>query len=144
MKHWLVKQEPDTYPFSQLVADGRTAWTGVRNYQARNFLREMCVGDAVLYYHSVGEKAVVGTAKVARGAFPDPTMGQGEEKGGWVAVELEADASLPRPVSLAEIKADPALSGLLLVRHTRLSVMPIGLAEFQRITGTHHPVKLTE
>ena len=133
MKHWLVKQEPAAYPFSQLVADGRTAWTGIRNYQARNFLREMRVGDTVLYYHSVEEKAVVGVASVSRTAFPDPTMDQAEMKGEWVAVELKAGEALARPVGLAEIKADPALAGLLLARHSRLSVMPVGAAEFRRI-----------
>ena len=135
MKHWLVKQEPDAYPFSQLLADGRTDWTGIRNYQARNFLREMRVGDTVLYYHSVAEKAVVGTASVSREAFPDPTMEADEPTDAWVAVELTAGEAFPNPVPLSTIKSDPVFKELLLVRHSRLSVMPVSPPEFRRIVA---------
>ena len=105
MKHWLVKQEPDAYPWKQFVADGHADWTGVRNFQARNFLRQMAVGDAVLYYHSVTEKCVVGIATVSRLAFPDPTAKEGD----WSAVELRPREPLPNPVSLARMRDDPKL-----------------------------------
>ena len=134
MKHWLVKQEPEDYPFNQLQADGCTDWTGVRNYQARNFLRDMRVGDTVLYYHSGKEKAVVGTASVKRAAFADPTADKEEASGGWLAVELAANGKpFAQPVTLAAIKADAAFRKLLLVRHSRLSVMPVSPEEFRRI-----------
>lgn len=128
--HWLVKQEPGDYPFSRLVADGKTAWEGVRNHQARNYLREMARGDLVLYYHTGDEKAVVGVARVTRPAFADPTAPPGEE---WVAVELEAVRALARPVPLAEVKRDRALAGMALVRVARLSVQPVAPAEFERV-----------
>ena len=138
MRHWLVKQEPGAYPFSQLVADGRTDWTGVRNYQARIFLREMRVGDEVLYYHSVEEKAMVGVARVTREAFPDPTAEEGEAERGWVAVELTAGEAFTKPVPLTVIKADAALKDLPLIRHSRLSVMPVSPADFRRIVALGH------
>jgi predicted RNA-binding protein with PUA-like domain len=131
MNYWLVKQEPDSYPFAQLLADGKTDWTGVRNYQARNFLRAMEKGDHVLYYHSGKDKAVVGTATVARAAFADPTAEAADE--GWVAVEIRSGKALKLPVPLAAIKADPQLGGMLLVRHSRLSVMPVTQAEYEHI-----------
>ncbi len=133
MNHWLVKQEPEDYAFAQFVKDQRTDWTGVRNFQARNFLRAMATGDAVLYYHSGGEKAVVGEAAVSRVAFPDPTAGPDEQKGAWVAVELRAGEAFRRAVSLAEMKADPALRDLLLVKQSRLSVLPVTPAQYARI-----------
>ena len=135
MKYWLVKQEPVAYPFSRLVADGQTDWTGIRNYQARNFLREMCVGDEVLYYHSVEEKAVVGIASVSREAFADPTAANGKvgEESTWLAVELRAIRAFVKPVLLSTIKTNVALQGLLLIRHSRLSVMPVSMLEFRRI-----------
>lgn len=126
---WLVKQEPADYPWAQLIAEGATAWTGVRNFQARNHLRAMQPGDPVLYYHSGTERAVVGLARVARAAYPDPTARDGD----WVAVDLKPVRALPRPVSLAEIKADPALKNLPLIRQSRLSVMPVGESEFRRL-----------
>jgi predicted RNA-binding protein with PUA-like domain len=128
-RHWLVKQEPDSYPWEAFVRDGSTSWDGVRNYQARNNLRAMEVGDPVLFYASGEVKAVVGTARVARGGYPDPTA----DEPGWVSVGLKAEGPLRRPVTLAEIKADPALSGLLLVRNSRLSVVPVGPGEYERI-----------
>ena len=133
MNFWLVKQEPADYPFSRLAADGRTDWTGVRNFQARNNLRAMSVGDRVLYYHSVEEKRVVGVARVTRAAFADPSVTADDPSGEWLAVELAADAPLARPVTLAELKNDPELSNLPLIRHTRLSVVPVTRAEFERI-----------
>ena len=132
MHYWLVKQEPEDYPFARLAAEGRTDWTGVRNFQARNHLRAMQAGDRVLYYHSGSEKAVVGTARVTRAAFADPTVAD-DPPGAWLAVELAADGPLVRPLPLAEIKADPALQDLLLIRQPRLSVMPVDRAAFDHI-----------
>ena len=128
-QYWLVKQEPEDYAWSDFVRDGRTAWTGVRNYQARNNLRGMRGGDAVLFYHSGEEKQVVGVARVVKPAFPDPTS----TEPAWVAVELAPDRPLARPVTLAAIKADPALKDLPLIRHSRLSVMPVSAASFARL-----------
>ncbi len=129
-RHWLVKQEPAAYPWSQFVADGGTAWTGVRNYQARVNLRAMRVGDPVLYYHSVSEKAVVGIAEVAREAYPDPTAPAGED---WSCVDLRPVCALPDPVTLDRIKSDPALREIVLLRNSRLSVQPLTPPEFARI-----------
>ncbi len=128
-KYWLVKQEPTSYPFSQLVKDRRTDWDGVRNYQARNNLKAMKKGDLVLYYHSVKEKQVVGIAKVVEEAYPDPTTDDPR----WVAVKLEAVRPLDRPVPLEAIKGDPKLAEIPLIRQSRLSVMPLRKAEFDRI-----------
>ncbi|MCY7329870.1 MAG: EVE domain-containing protein [Saprospiraceae bacterium] len=129
MQYFLIKSEPDAYIFEQLQADGRTRWDGVRNYQARNNLRAMRVGDLCLYYHSNIGLAVVGVARVAREHFPDPTA----EKGDWSAVEVEPVQALDRPVPLTEIKNDPALQNLGLVRNGRLSVMPVTFDEFSTI-----------
>lgn len=131
-QHWLVKQEPAEYAWEDLVRDGRTDWTGVRNFQARNHLRAMRAGDAVLFYASVSTKAVLGVGRVSRTAFPDATVEAGE-KGEWSAVELTAVRGLARPVTLAAIKADPALTQIALLRQSRLSVMPLTAAEFARI-----------
>lgn len=122
MNYWLVKQEPSKYPFSLFCKEKKTIWDGVRNYQARNFLRAMQVGDQVLYYHSVDEKAVVGIAQVLKTAFPDPTSPKGEE---WSSVLLEATRALAKPVTLDQLKAEKKFSDLLLLRQSRLSVMPI-------------------
>lgn len=132
---WLVKQEPADYPWSRFVAEGGTAWTGVRNFQARNHLRAMQPGDPVLYYHSGAEKAVVGLAEVVRAAYPDPTAKEGD----WVAVDLKPVRALARPVPLAEIKADPALKNLPLVRQSRLSVLPVSDAEFKQLLAHAEP-----
>jgi predicted RNA-binding protein with PUA-like domain len=126
---WLVKQEPTSYSWSDFVADGETNWTGVRNYTARNNLRRMHEGDEVLFYHSGEEKAVVGIAKVMRTAYADPTAREGD----WNAVDLASIKSLRRPVTLREIKDEPRLSKIQLVRQSRLSVMPLSSAEFQTI-----------
>jgi len=129
MNHWLVKQEPTSYPWEQFVKDGGTAWTGVRNFQARNHLRAMRPGDRVLYYHSVVGKEVVGLAEVARAAYPDPTATEGD----WSCVDLKPVRALDRPVTLDEIKSEPALSEIALLRQSRLSVMPLAKTEFETL-----------
>lgn len=125
MKHWLVKQEPDAYPWEQFVRDKGTAWTGVRNFQARNNLRAMKKGDEVFYYHSVTGKSVVGVARVAREAYPDPTAREGD----WSCVDLVPLQACRRPVTLEQIKAEPSLRDIALLRQSRLSVMPLTAAE---------------
>ena len=131
MNYWLAKSEPETYSFAQLVADKRTDWTGVRNYQARNFLRAMTVGDKVLYYHSGKVKAVVGIATVSRAAFPDPTADPDDND--WSAVELRPAKPLSAPVPLAAVRADPKLSKMFLLSHSRLSVQPVTRDEYDHI-----------
>jgi predicted RNA-binding protein with PUA-like domain len=126
---WLVKQEPSAYSWTNFVADGKTAWTGVRNYTARNNLRAMHKGDAVLFYHSVVGKEIVGVAKVVREAYPDPTAKEGD----WSAVELTPEKALPRPVSLDEIKRNPKLKEMALLRLSRLSVQPVTQGQFDEI-----------
>jgi predicted RNA-binding protein with PUA-like domain len=137
VKHWLVKTEPEAYSFAQLQKDKTTAWTGIRNYTARINLRAMAKGDEVFVYHSVTEKAVVGMATVIRTAYPDPTVEPGE-KGDWVCVDLKAGKAFHHPVSLKTIKAHPTLKDLLLVRQSRLSVLPLGekdAAELRKLDG---------
>lgn len=126
---WLIKSEPNKYPWDQLVRDGSTYWDGVRNAEARNHLRTMKVGDLALYYHSNEGKEVVGIARVTREAYPDPTTKDAR----WVVVDLEPVTPLGRPVSLSEIKADPALEEIPLVRRSRLSVLPLEKHAFDRI-----------
>src|SRR5436305_14935067 len=118
MAYWLVKSEPTKYAFADLQRDGRTVWDGVRNNAAALHLKGMKLGDEVLYYHSQEGLAVVGVAKVVREAFPDPT----DAAGRFVAVELAPVRALPNPVTLAQIKAEPALSGMTMLREFRLSV----------------------
>lgn len=125
----MVKQEPDSYSWDDFVKDGKTDWTGVRNYQARNNLRDMKVGDKVLFYHSNIGKEVVGIAKVTKAAFPDPTAD--DEK--WVAVELSPVKPLKKPVGLGQMKENLALSELKLIRQSQLSVMPVTKDEFEEI-----------
>jgi predicted RNA-binding protein with PUA-like domain len=127
--HWLVKQEPESYSWADFVKDGQTSWEGVRNYQARNNLKGMSRGDRVLFYASGDVKAVVGIAAVAKAAYPDPTA----EEPGWVCVELKAVKPLKSPVTLAQVKAVPALSEILLVRNSRLSVMPLAAETYEAI-----------
>jgi predicted RNA-binding protein with PUA-like domain len=129
MSCWLVKQEPSDYGWEQFERDGKTSWTGVRNFQARNFLKEMKKGDAVLFYHSGSGKEIVGLAKITREHYPDPTAHEGD----WVAVELVPEKRFPTPISLAQIKEDPEFKDLLLVRHTRLSVMPVPERLFRKL-----------
>src|SRR5436309_7736434 len=126
---WLVKQEPSSYSWSDFITEGETNWTGVRNYTARNNLRRMRRGDEVLFYHSGIEKAVVGIAKVTRGAYPDPTASEGD----WSAVDLVPIKALRRPVTLHQIKEAPRLKKIQLVRQSRLSVMPVTGGEFRAI-----------
>lgn len=126
---WLVKQEPSSYSWSDFLAEGQTSWTGVRNYAARNNLRKMRNGDEVLFYHSGEEKAVVGIAKVTRTAYPDPTAKEGD----WSTVDLAPIKPLQRAVTLREIKANPRLKGIPLVRQSRLSVMLLTETAFREI-----------
>src|SRR3989442_10583774 len=127
--YWMVKQEPETYSWTDFVSDGRTDWSGVRNYQARNNLREMKSGDRVLFYHSGKDKAVVGIAEVVKAAYPDPTADDSQ----WVAVDLKPVKALETPVPLAAIRYDKRLSGLPLIRQSQLSVMPLTKDEFDTI-----------
>ena len=129
MQHWLVKQEPEAYSWATFVKDGRAAWTGVRNFQARNNLRAMKKGDWVLYYHSVSEKQAVGLARVAKEAYPDPTASEGD----WSCVDLVPVKALKQPVALEAIKSDPKLKDLPLLRNTRLSVVPLTPDHFERL-----------
>jgi len=128
-QYWLVKTEPGTYAWADLVRDVRTDWTGVRNYAARLHLKAMQAGDEVLVYHSGDDKSVVGIAKVTKPAFPDKTA----DEEGWVAVELAASKPLKTPLPLAQIKADPTLKGMTFVRQSRLSVSPVTAGEFSKI-----------
>lgn len=128
-QYWLVKSEPEAYAWADLVRDKRTAWTGVRNYQARIHLNAMRRGDRVLFYESVTTKAVVGVAEVTKTTFPDATA----DEPGWVAVELKALAALPQSVTLTQIKSTPALANIGLLRQSRLSVMPVGAEEHAAI-----------
>jgi predicted RNA-binding protein with PUA-like domain len=129
MAHWLVKSEPNKYSFEDLRRDGKTVWDGVRNNAAALHLKAMKLGDEVFYYHSQEGLAVVGVAKVVREAFPDPS----DAAGRFVAVELAPVRPLPRPVPLADIKANPALSGMTMLREFRLSVSPVKPAEWAAI-----------
>ena len=126
---WLVKSEPEKYAFSDLVRDGRTVWDGVRNNQAAIYLRTMRVGDPALFYHSRTALAVVGIASVARESFIDPT----DPSGRFVAVEMAPVKALPRPVTLAQMKANPKLAGMAMFRQFRLSVTPITPEEWSVI-----------
>jgi len=127
--YWLLKSEPAKYAWEQLVKDGSTYWDGVRNAQARNSLQAMKIGDLALYYHSQEGKEVVGVARVTGPAYPDPTTD--DER--WVVVDVQPVKPLRKPVTLAEIRADPKLEGIALLRQSRLSVMPIEPAHFRRI-----------
>ena len=134
-RYWVVKSEPSAYAWSQLVAERRTEWTGIRNFEARNNLRAMSVGNLCLYYHSGEEKAVVGVARVTRAAAPDPTA-SGED---WSSVELEAVGPLAAPVTLAQMKKDTTLKALPLVTRPRLSVGAVTPAQFARIEALGTP-----
>jgi predicted RNA-binding protein with PUA-like domain len=127
--HWLVKSEPFKYSWAKFAKDGSTTWDGVRNHEARNHLASMALGDLALFYHSNEGKEVVGVARVRRTAFADPTA----QDPRWVAVELEPVCPLARPVGLAEMKADPQLRELALLRRSRLSVVPVCAAHFAHI-----------
>ena len=126
---WLVKSEPDSYAWSTFVKDGRAAWTGVRNFQARNNLRAMKKGDLVAFYHSVTGKEIVGLARVEKEDYPDPTAKEGD----WSCVDLVPVKPLKQPVSLETIKTDKVLSEMPLVKQSRLSVTPLNAAQFKRL-----------
>jgi predicted RNA-binding protein with PUA-like domain len=127
MNYWLMKTEPGTYSFSDLLKDKKTTWDGVRNFQARNNLKAMKKGDVVFIYHSMDDKAVVGIGKISKEHFTDP-----RDKD-WVAVEVAAGKQLKNPVTLAQIKADKRLSDMVLVRNSRLSVQPVRKEEFDTV-----------
>jgi predicted RNA-binding protein with PUA-like domain len=129
MHHWLVKSEPEAYAWETFVQEKRTAWTGVRNFQARNNLRAMKRGDLVLFYHSVSDKQVVGVARVEREAYPDATAKEGD----WSCVDLVPVKALATPVTLDQIKADKLLRDMPLVKQSRLSVTPLSAAQFERV-----------
>jgi predicted RNA-binding protein with PUA-like domain len=123
MNYWLVKSEPNSYSWNDLSAKSEDIWDGVRNYQARNFMKEMKLGDQVFFYHSGKEKAIVGLAEVREEAFPDP------KDADFVAVKIKSKQPLKNPVSLSEIKSTDLLSEVLLIKQSRLSVMPISKIE---------------
>ena len=127
MVHWLMKSEPESYSWSDLVRDGGTEWDGVRNNAARLHLKAMKTGDEAFFYHSMSDKAVVGIMRIAREAQPDP------KDGNWVSVRVEPVRALPRPVTLAEIKAEPQLAKMELIRQSRLSVAPVREDEWEKI-----------
>ena len=129
MNYWLAKSEPATYSWKQLVKDGKTAWTGVRNYQARNHLRAMKVGDRMLFYHSNEDRNAVGIAKVVKSAYPDPTAKEGD----WCCVDFVPVKPLTKPVGLAMIKTDELLQEMVLVKNSRLSIQPVTEKQFNRV-----------
>jgi predicted RNA-binding protein with PUA-like domain len=128
-RHWLMKSEPENYSWQLLVEEQAGTWDGVRNYQARNNMRDMSAGELVLFYHSGKSREVVGVMEITKAAYRDPTTD--DER--WLAVDVKPRRAFMRPVALAEIKADAALSEILLVRNSRLSVMPLPEAAFRRI-----------
>src|SRR5689334_5073060 len=129
-RYWLIKSEPFKYAWDRLVADGRTHWDGVRNFEARNNLRAMQVGDLALFYHSNEGKAIVGVAKVVRAAYADPTADDG---GDWSVVDVAPLEPLKQPVTLETVKGDAKLAKMALVRRSRLSVAPVEPHEFTRV-----------
>lgn len=129
MNYWLAKSEPGTYSWADLQKVGRTAWTGVRNFQARNNLRAMQAGDRVLFYHSGETKEIVGVAKVAKAAYADPTAKEGD----WVCVDLAPVKALSKSVTLTAVKADRLLADMVLVKNSRLSVQPVTAEQFNRV-----------
>ncbi|MEO8716547.1 MAG: EVE domain-containing protein [Acetobacteraceae bacterium] len=129
MQHWLVKSEPDSFSWDQQVTNGVEPWTGVRNHTAKNNLQAMRPGDLAFFYHSNTGKEIVGVVEVVRAAYPDPTA----ESGDWVSVDMRAVAPMPRPVTLAAIKADPEFADFELVRLSRLSVVPVSPEYWKRI-----------
>jgi predicted RNA-binding protein with PUA-like domain len=135
MNYWLVKSDPDTYGWPEFAQEQRTMWNGVRNFQARNNMKAMKNGDLVLFYHSQTDPGVVGLAKVVREFYQDPTT----EDPQWVVIDIEVVEEFPRKVKLKDIKAEPVLANIALIKQSRLSVMPISAAEFDRIVGLAHP-----
>lgn len=129
MNHWLVKTEPDSYSWNDLVKDKKTVWDGVRNFQARSHMKKMEKGDIVFIYHTGDEKAIVGQAQVTKSAYPDPKDAE------WTVVELAPGKALKKAVTLAQIKSDKRLSDMVLVRASRLSVQPVTSSEYDLIIG---------
>jgi len=129
MNYWLVKSEPETYSWTMFVKDGKTAWTGVRNFAARLNLRAMKSGDSVCFYHSGAEKSVVGLARVVKEFYPDATANDGD----WSCVDLAAEKALARPVTLAQIKSDNILKEMVVAKQSRLSVSPVTREQFCRL-----------
>ncbi|MBK8563647.1 MAG: EVE domain-containing protein [Saprospiraceae bacterium] len=129
MNFWLIKSEPGEYSFDDLIKDGSTVWSGVRNYAARNNLRAMKLNDPVLFYHSVDDKEVVGICKVSKEFYPDPTALEGD----WSVVEVVPWGKLNKVVHLSQIKSNPSLQNIALVRIGRLSVMPLEREAFETI-----------
>ena len=129
MAHWLIKSEPGTWSWEQHAKAGADAWTGVRNHQAKPHLTAMTPGDLAFFYHSGEDKAVVGISEVVRAAYPDPT----DVSGAFVCVDFKAVRPVPQPVTLARIKADGALEGMVLVKNSRLSVQPVSDAEWRAV-----------
>jgi predicted RNA-binding protein with PUA-like domain len=127
--YWLVKSEPDAFSWDQQVENGIEPWSGVRSYQARNNLKEMKQGDRAFFYHSNIGKEIVGVVEVARAAYPDPTADSGD----WVCVDMKAVVPVKTPVTLAEMKADPALEGFALIKLSRLSVVPVSAEHWRHI-----------
>lgn len=130
MAYWLVKSEPESFSWDRQVAHGTEPWTGVRNHQAKKNLLAMAKGDQAFFYHSVTEKRIVGVVEVVREAYPDPTA---PVESNWVCVDVRTVGPMPRPVTLAAIKADAALQELALIRQSRLSVVPILSDQWQRL-----------
>jgi predicted RNA-binding protein with PUA-like domain len=131
MRHWLLKSEPSAYSWEQLVKDGRTNWSGVRNFQAANNLKAMAVGDRAFFYHSNEGLAIVGIVEIVKAAYPDP----GDKTGRFVMVDVKPVAPVKTPVTLAQIKADKKLADFALVRQSRLSVVPVSAEEWRLICG---------
>ena len=131
MNYWLIKSEPGTYSWEDLKSDGQTYWDGVRNYQARNNLREMKVGDLAFFYHSVNEKRILGVAEIIKEHYQDPSTA--DER--WVAVDVRPYKEFSTPISLGDIKAVNELSNMVLVKNSRLSVQPVRREEFDLILG---------
>src|SRR5688572_23620618 len=129
MNYWLVKSEPESYSWDTFVKEKRAAWTGVRNFQARNNLRAMKRGDLVLFYHSVSDKEIVGVARVEKEAYPDPTAKEGD----WSCVDLVPAKALHQAVTLEQIKSHKGLSEMPLLKNSRLSVQPVNEAQFMRV-----------
>ncbi len=137
-QYWLIKSEPGAYSWTKFLSDKKTYWDGVRNYQARNNIRAMKPGDLALFYHSVKEKSVVGVAEVVSQAYPDPTA----KEGSWSVVDVKPSFGLKQEVTLAQIKADPRLTEMSLIKQSRLSVCPVSKAEFDVIVKQGGKTKL--
>lgn len=129
MNYWLIKSEPGTYSWANLLRERRTVWDGVRNFQARNNLRAMRPGDLALFYHSVNERSVLGVARIASAPYPDPKAPD------WTVVDVEPAFSLKAPVSLDRVKTERALKEMVLLKQSRLSVQPVRKSEFEALVS---------